>query len=765
MNAWSSIVLTMHFYISIHSQEMITCSSVGVWSSWSSWHNTAPVDQYGLYFQSRQSAVYAEVRLCVQDETYPAHCSDNFPVSSELSTMMDSSMGSTAGTVDTTVITRTTTPAITTKIGTITPTLTAATVFTGTTIPTIETTVATVSSTVATTSTIGTTATTIPTIIPTIMSLSGTTTAATFATGTTAAATPTIPATKPPAPTTAAAIPTIPATKPPAPITAADIDTIPESTTAAAVPTTSVPVRTSPTTSIMKPAAPTTASVLPTTKSTIVTLCPEVPSTVPSLNFQLRHEDVIQKLLEKHHQIIPSIKKIRTKRQLNFCRACVNLVATTSNLKHNNGADGQLVIVYGVDSGGCRTADIICYSGSSTNQDAIIYANGNKNSPLAISPTGTIQLNLFCDRNSHWTIPNLQINIRSVTCLLQDNLQPTVTRPPPTLTTPKPCSTCPNVITAKVENPALGEIDGMLTIQYEKDDNGCRVAKLVCSTNYEFTEAIIYLNGMKNSPVARSKNGTVMFSLLCSNNLRFRLFDSRDFISNVTCLSREFTPPTTTTMRAVTTKGPPLCSKCGNIRTLKISNLKVNERNGQLKIEYSKQADGCRLANIVCGDGEIQTTARIFVNGRNDLPLISDITGEVEIELACGTDTKWKVFQATAIIESVSCLIIDVSRTTTMEPATTSAGLTVPECQAQWTEWISWSSCTDSCGAFGSRKRFRSCERNHDDCFCIGSISDSEFCNIQPCLYPRSSCRKDYFVSAVDQKFACVPKNHIGESA
>lgn len=41
-------------------------------------------------------------------------------------------------------------------------------------------------------------------------------------------------------------------------------------------------------------------------------------------------------------------------------------------------------------------------------------------------------------------------------------------------------------------------------------------------------------------------------------------------------------------------------------------------------------------------------------------------------------------------------------------------------CTAEWASWGPWSTCSDTCGAFGSRQRFRGCDRTHDYCFCPG---------------------------------------------
>lgn len=39
----------------------------------------------------------------------------------------------------------------------------------------------------------------------------------------------------------------------------------------------------------------------------------------------------------------------------------------------------------------------------------------------------------------------------------------------------------------------------------------------------------------------------------------------------------------------------------------------------------------------------------------------------------------------------------------------------------------------------------------------LRSMSEVEFCNLEPCLYPRNACRPNYMVSAVQQRFVCVP--------
>lgn len=461
---------------------------------------------------------------------------------------------------------------------------------------------------------------------------------------------------------------------------------------------------------------------------------------------------------------------------MEICRACDNILGIGAAPLINGERNGQLAIVYGVDVRGCRTANLVCDSSPLVMQTAIIYANGIKTNLLAMSPTGMVQLTLTCDDNIHWKVSKSMANVWNVTCLLRDIPIPTTPLPP--ITTPIPCSTCLNIRAERVKNPSLTEGDGKLVITYMQNQLGCRVAQILCNASVGLAEAIIYFNGMKNLPIVSNVNGAAMILLVCSDNLRFRAEGSRVNVESVTCLSRDIIPtmppittklPVTVPVLTTTAKAPLLCANCENIKTKPILVLKPNEINGALTIEYSRGLDGCRRANIICGDVKKGTTARIYFNDEVNLPFISDITGQAKLELLCGSNSRWRAFESRINVASVSCLVIDTTPVTPI-PTTpkpkppiivTTAPIipivTTPGCQAQWSVWESWSLCTDVCGAYGSRQRFRGCQRSTETCFCPGSVSDTEFCNLQPCLYPRAACRQNYMVTSVNQKFVCVP--------
>ncbi|MCP9262527.1 hypothetical protein DINM_005903 [Dirofilaria immitis] len=212
-----------------------------------------------------------------------------------------------------------------------------------------------------------------------------------------------------------------------------------------------------------------------------------------NVDSQFRYQHVSKNLNER---FIPDDNQIRAKRQIELCSACDNVLPVSGTFLINGERDGQLAVIYGANLLGCRTANLICDSGFLVNQTAIIYANGVKNIPLAMSLIGSVQVTLTCDENIRWKAPNSRINIWNITCILKDHPVPTTPIPP--IIPPIPCSTCVNLIAARVQNPALNEGDGKLAIEYTLNEFGCRVAKIVCSSSdvsglYHFAVTIISL--------------------------------------------------------------------------------------------------------------------------------------------------------------------------------------------------------------------------------------------------------------------------------
>ncbi|CAD6195824.1 unnamed protein product [Caenorhabditis auriculariae] len=75
---------------------------------------------------------------------------------------------------------------------------------------------------------------------------------------------------------------------------------------------------------------------------------------------------------------------------------------------------------------------------------------------------------------------------------------------------------------------------------------------------------------------------------------------------------------------------------------------------------------------------------------------------------------------------------------------------------AAWLAWSDWSSCSDTCGSCGVHLRTRTCLTTDSSCTCAGSATDVEYCNLEICRYPRSTCCYNLKVTALSGKFACL---------
>ncbi|VDK87585.1 unnamed protein product [Litomosoides sigmodontis] len=570
-------------------------------------------------------------------------------LSESTSTVIRATGSSTIGTVKTTVaVPATTTPPIATQI-----VISAAT-------PSTRTTTATFTAVTSTAATAATTA------AATILTTGSTAVVTRIPVTTTSA---TITNTIAPVRTTTVTIPTTTAAVP---------------TTSAAAPTaTTVVSRTTATVPATTSAVPaTTAAIstttIPATKSTVVIVSSAIPSSkmvtqpiVPSTsttsttNSQFRDQYVSENLTER---FILQVNKTRSKRQMKICEFCDNIPALTVENPASGERNGRLSIVYGTNKFGCRTAKLICEADSLTMQIAIIYANGMKSSPLARSPTGTVQLTLTCDENACWKAPNSMMNIWNVTCLLRDHPIPTATTP--STTTLKPCSACVNIRGERVRNPAATERDGKLIIEYTHDEFGCRVATILCNTVDEDTEAVIYFNGMKNLPAASSRSGRTMVTLVCGDNTRFSAEDSRVSVESVTCLSRDIIPPMPHVLS--TTPAEP-CSTCVNIRGERVRNPAVTESNGKLIIEYTHDEFGCRVATVICNTIDADAEAVIYFNGMKNLPAASSTSGSATVTLVCGENIRFRAVGSRVNVESVTCLSRDIIPPVPRIPPTTPA--------------------------------------------------------------------------------------------
>ncbi|CAD5215725.1 unnamed protein product [Bursaphelenchus xylophilus] len=95
---------------------------------------------------------------------------------------------------------------------------------------------------------------------------------------------------------------------------------------------------------------------------------------------------------------------------------------------------------------------------------------------------------------------------------------------------------------------------------------------------------------------------------------------------------------------------------------------------------------------------------------------------------------------------------------TTSEETTT----TTPCCPTGgvWSNWrpASNSSCSDTCGGYGTQQLTRTCLSLliSSSCSCDGNSTSTGPCNLQPCAFGRASCAPGLKVGLLEGSFACL---------
>ncbi|KAL6735917.1 hypothetical protein Aduo_006316 [Ancylostoma duodenale] len=86
-------------------------------------------------------------------------------------------------------------------------------------------------------------------------------------------------------------------------------------------------------------------------------------------------------------------------------------------------------------------------------------------------------------------------------------------------------------------------------------------------------------------------------------------------------------------------------------------------------------------------------------------------------------------------------------------PTTTAA---CTEKDASWLAWSEWSTCSDECGSCGVHMRTRTCLTMVAGCTCPGESTTIEYCNLEICRYPRTTCCYNLKVTSYNGRFACL---------
>ncbi|CAB3403858.1 unnamed protein product [Caenorhabditis bovis] len=81
---------------------------------------------------------------------------------------------------------------------------------------------------------------------------------------------------------------------------------------------------------------------------------------------------------------------------------------------------------------------------------------------------------------------------------------------------------------------------------------------------------------------------------------------------------------------------------------------------------------------------------------------------------------------------------------------------------ATWLSWSDWSTCSDECGSCGVQLRTRTCLTTEPGCSCQGSSTGVQYCNLNICRYPRTTCCNNFRVTTYQGKFACLSASTVG---
>nr|CDJ80456.1 Thrombospondin domain containing protein [Haemonchus contortus] len=111
---------------------------------------------------------------------------------------------------------------------------------------------------------------------------------------------------------------------------------------------------------------------------------------------------------------------------------------------------------------------------------------------------------------------------------------------------------------------------------------------------------------------------------------------------------------------------------------------------------------------------------------------------------------------STSTATTTSSTSTSTATTTTTTPRVLAA---CTESDASWLAWSEWSTCSDDCGSCGVHMRTRTCLTTNAQCVCEGQSTLIEYCNLEICRYPRSTCCYNLKVTSHNGIFACLASN------
>ncbi|CAI2340944.1 unnamed protein product [Caenorhabditis sp. 36 PRJEB53466] len=84
---------------------------------------------------------------------------------------------------------------------------------------------------------------------------------------------------------------------------------------------------------------------------------------------------------------------------------------------------------------------------------------------------------------------------------------------------------------------------------------------------------------------------------------------------------------------------------------------------------------------------------------------------------------------------------------------------------ATWLAWSDWSTCSEECGSCGVQLRTRTCLTTDSTCTCSGSSTGIQYCNLDICRYPKTTCCNNFKVTSYLGRFACLNQTALTTTA
>ncbi|KAJ1360420.1 hypothetical protein KIN20_019382 [Parelaphostrongylus tenuis] len=486
------------------------------------------------------------------------------------------------------------------------------------------------------------------------------------------------------------------------------------------------------------------------------------------------------------------------------CMVCPKVSVIALTAIYTNGFITQVSST----NGECETVQLTC-QGNKDDDELVWLINGK----VYQEGVGVLKMTLLCNKMMKWTTSNgwpvLYVSCGVKTKITLSPKRSTTTTSITTTTTPtaaptqsstvaSKCYQCPNLQPQAVESLGSNEENGILVSEYYTGSNRCRAADIRCYAYKGYGNATLIIIGESELTLAPID---ASISLMCSPYGQWMMVDKK--INSASCritrspenktASVSFMIPTSTTTS--TKSGTDERTPCSSCDRMLVTNAPTGYKNGFVMMNTYYNGS-CINGELTCSSPDnMSKVAWIGSLGESH----TDFAVKTILKLTCNEQAKW-LTPSGATVGTLSCVkneriiredtltslgssTITIPTTTAIPTATTiSTATTIPStttiltattiptvttiptmvptaivCESsKWSEWKDWSNCTDTCGACGTMQRFRECVNREAGCTCDGNSTETQVCNKEVCMYPRTSCCQGYAPASYAGKFYCM---------